>query len=438
MTAVPQLQTALAALEGIGRSLHAVVTAIPNPPHAETGVLLGMPIAVKDMIDVAGQPRGNGNPIDMDGPAKTVDAPVITALRNAGASLFAISTLLEYAAGAQHPDIPEARNPVDPTRTAGGSSGGSAALVGAGVCPAALGSDTGGSIRLPAHYCGVVGFKPSYGAVSLDGVQALAPSLDHLGLLTRDVTTAARVFAVMSGIEAVPAPAMVRIGILDDQLSDQRLHDDVRVAVQTAIELLRADGDRFTLVNVGGTALDLLNEPIEDIILFEAWQVHGAMMTQDPAHFGAPTARLLRTAQGVSEGAYRTALSRKAALLPGALDLLEGVDILVGPAAPFTAPTVSPPIDTPEGQVEGLFSSPFNMTGQPAIVIPCGVTIAANGAGPALPVGLQLAARPGADALLLAAAAMVEQSFAGHLHAHVVSSLVGAPGQPDSLQREVA
>jgi Asp-tRNA(Asn)/Glu-tRNA(Gln) amidotransferase A subunit family amidase len=413
--ATSQLQNALTSLESVGRALNAVVTAIPNPPHAETGRLLGMPLAVKDMIDVAGHPRGNGNPIDMAGPARVADAPVVASLRGEGAALFAMASLLEYAAGAQHPDLPEARNPLDPTRTAGGSSGGSASLVGAGVCPAALGSDTGGSIRLPAHYCGVVGFKPTFGAVSVEGVQPLAPSLDHVGLLAVDVATTAEVFAVMSGVEIGQAPAILRIGILDDQLADPRLDSDVRVVVLAALERLRASGASIELVNVGGQALDSLNGPIIDIILFEAWQVHGAMMTSQPSHFGDPTARLLKSAEGVTEAAYRAALAQRSLLMPAALGLLDDVDILLGPAAPYTAPHFSPPIDTDDGLREGIFCSPFNMTGQPAIVLPCGFAHAgatADSTGTSLPVGLQLAALPGCDGLLLAAAAVVERALA--------------------------
>ena len=129
----------------------------------------------------------------MRGRPATADAPVIAALRAAGADVFAATSLLEYAAGAVHPDVPEAMNPYDPERTAGGSSGGSAALVGAGVCAVALGTDTGGSIRLPAHYCATVGFKPSHGVLPLDGVEPLAPTLDHVGLLAADVADTATV-----------------------------------------------------------------------------------------------------------------------------------------------------------------------------------------------------------------------------------------------------
>jgi Asp-tRNA(Asn)/Glu-tRNA(Gln) amidotransferase A subunit family amidase len=166
------------------------------------------------MIDIVGHPRGNGNPHDMATAPATRDAAVVTALRAAGADIFAATSLLEYAAGAVHPGVPEARNPFDPGRTAGGSSGGSAALVGAGVCPAALGTDTGGSIRIPAHYCGVVGFKPSFGAIDVTGTQPLSPSLDHVGILGADVAITASVFAGITGQAPANPPATLRLGLV--------------------------------------------------------------------------------------------------------------------------------------------------------------------------------------------------------------------------------
>ena len=201
----------------LGVPLHAVVAVLPAPARASDGPLHGLAVAVKDIVDVAGSPRGNGNPIDMAGPAAAPDAPVVAALRAAGADVFALASLLEYAAGAPHPDLPEARNPVRPDRTAGGSSGGSAALVGAGVCRAALGTDTGGSIRIPAAYCGVVGLKPSHGVLDLAGVTALSPTLDHLGVIADTVQTASRVMAALT-LSPVEARASVasdcRLGVL--------------------------------------------------------------------------------------------------------------------------------------------------------------------------------------------------------------------------------
>jgi Asp-tRNA(Asn)/Glu-tRNA(Gln) amidotransferase A subunit family amidase len=400
--AAAELQAAEERLERLGRPLHAVVTSFRAPPRAPDGPLLGMPIAVKDMIDVAGHPRGNGNPEDMAGPPADADAPVVATLRAAAADVFAMSALLEYAAGAQHPELPEARNPVDPSRTAGGSSGGSAALVGAGVCPAALGTDTGGSIRIPAHYCGVVGFKPTFGTLPVEGVQPLAPTLDHVGLLARNVATITTVFEAMTGSSGVPAPERLRIGVLVDQLSDPRLDADVAERIRWAVRRLDAQMD---LTERASGALDHLNDLIGDIVRFEAWQVHGPAMTARPEHFGAPTARLLSSAAVVTEARYRTVLRERDAGVPAALALLEEVDLLLGPAAPFAAPEVSPPMDTVEGADEGIFTGPYNVTGQPAIVLPCGVTPTG------LPVGLQLAAAPGADALLLAAAAVGEATL---------------------------
>ena len=394
----------------LGVPLNAVVAALPAPPRASDGPLHGMSIAVKDIIDVAGSPRGNGNPIDMAGPAAPADAPMITALRAAGADVFALTSLLEYAAGAPHPDLPEARNPArtaGTARTAGGSSGGSAALVGAGVCPAALGTDTGGSVRIPAAYCGVVGFKPSHGVLDLTGVTPLSPTLDHLGLLTDSVATAATVMAAVTGepydVTAEPR-ARYRIGVLAGQLADPRLDPALAAITRDAVRRLESAGIMVT--ERDSSVLDEAAACLEDILLVEAWQVHGATVQADPEHFGAPTLRLFQAAGNVPAERRDAALERPATVLPRAAALLDGVDALLGPAVPYPAPADTPTIDTPEGEIEGIFSGPYNVTGQPAVVIPCGVT--ADG----LPVGLQLAAGIGQDAALLRVAAAVETALA--------------------------
>jgi Asp-tRNA(Asn)/Glu-tRNA(Gln) amidotransferase A subunit family amidase len=390
-------------IERLGRPLNAVVQVLPSSPStAPAGPLQGIAVAVKDMIDVEGQPRGNGNPEDMAGDPAAADAPVVAALRRAGADVAVTAALLEYAAGAQHPDLGEARNPKAPSLTAGGSSGGSAALVGAGAVPLALGTDTGGSIRLPAHYCGVVGYKPSFGTVPVDGVQPLAPTLDHVGLLAVDVATTILGLEALTGTPGTEPPSSLTIGILRPQLLDVRLDDEVRVVLDAAIERL---GERFDLVDVDSAPLDRLNDVIGAIILFEAWQVHGAMMTTRPEHYGAPTRRLFDEASRVSTSEYREALAERDRLLPAVTALLDECDVLLGPAGPYVSPEWTPPIDTPEGEIEGIFTGPYNVTGQPAIVIPCGATEAG------LPVGLQLAGRFGADAGLLAAAAAIESQL---------------------------
>jgi 2-dehydropantoate 2-reductase len=404
----------------LGGPLNAVVALFPAPARQPDGPLHGVPVAVKDLIDVAGHPRGNGNPHDMAGAPAVLDAPVVSALRGAGADVFAATSLLEYAAGAVHPDVPEARNPFDPGRTAGGSSGGSAALVGAGVCPAALGSDTGGSIRIPAHYCAVVGFKPSFGAIDEAGTQPLSPSLDHIGILGADVAITTSVFAAITGQEPAsgsaskqasapasgPANATLRLGLARPQLD----HPDIRPGVAAALRAaLAALAGAFPVVDVDASVLSEIAGSFGDIILFEAWQVHRAQVDSHPERYGPETLRLLRTASHVTQDAYQAAGRRRDDLLPRAAQVYRGVDVLVTPAAPFAAPVTTPPVDTTEGELEGLFTGVFNLTGDPALVLPCGWDDGPNGG---LPVGIQLSAPRGADMALLAAASLIEPVLA--------------------------
>lgn len=399
------LSTALDLLERRGRPLNAVVAAIDSPSRALSGPLLGTPVAVKDIIAVAGHPIGNGNPEDMAGRPVSSDAPVITLLRNAGADVFALASLLEYAAGAPHPDIPEARNPVRPERTAGGSSGGSAALVGAGVCRVAIGTDTGGSIRIPAAYCGVVGFKPTYGSVPAGGVTPLSPTLDHVGLITASVEDALIVLPVMAPALAASELAALnpksklrnRLGVLEDQLLDPRLDPEIAAITRDALQRLAATG--FDLRPRDAQPLTAMGELLGPILRVEEWEVHGAVMKVNPEHFGATTRRLFAEAQHAPPEKRLAALEQRERLRPAVQSLHDGVEALVGPVVPYAAPAFTPPGDTPAGEIEGIFTGPYNVTGQPAVVIPCGAT--AEG----LPVGLQFAGRHGEDMSLLRLAA---------------------------------
>jgi 2-dehydropantoate 2-reductase len=389
----------------LGGPLNAVVTMFAAParrPDGPDAPLHGVPVAVKDMIDIAGHPRGNGNPHDMAGAPAAADARVVTALREAGADVFAAASLLEYAAGAVHPGVPEARNPFDPGRTAGGSSGGSAALVGAGVCPAALGTDTGGSIRIPAHYCGIAGFKPSFGAISVNGTQPLSPSLDHVGVLGADVAITTRVFAAITGQAPVSPPTALRLGLTKPQLDHPDLGPGAAAALQAALERLRAT---FPTVDVDGSVLSEIAGSFGEIVLFEAWQAHRDQVGSHPERYGPDTLRLLRTASTVTGEAYDAARRRRDDLMPRAAEAYRGVDVLVTPAAPFAAPVTTPPTDTPEGELEAMFTAVFNLTGDPALVLPCGW----DGE---LPVGIQLSAPRGADMPLLAAASAIEPVLA--------------------------
>jgi Asp-tRNA(Asn)/Glu-tRNA(Gln) amidotransferase A subunit family amidase len=280
----------------------------------------------------------------------------------------------------------------------GGSSSGSAALVGAGGCDVALGTDTGGSIRIPAHFCGVVGFKPTFAALSTDGVTPLAPSLDHVGLLAHDVATTTQVFAALTGADPVSAPASFRIGILADQLDAARVGPEMAAAIGSAARVLSAG---FDVTELPWPAFWDIGQAYDDILLAEAWQVHREAVERDPSHFGPGTLNLLLSGSKVSRDSYQAALHRRDELAPLASAAYDQAEILLSPAAAM----VAPPADARIRPGGGLFTRSYNITGAPAIVLPCGWS------GDGLPIGLQLSARRGADMLLLAAASRIEEAL---------------------------
>ena len=395
------LLSALHRAEETGRELQAVVHLISAPLRARTGPLLGVPVAVKDLFAVRGLPRGNGNPEAMSGRPAGSDSAVVAQLRAAAADVFATTAMLEYAAGATHPAVPETLNPWARSRTAGGSSGGSAALVAAGVCPAALGTDTGGSVRIPAAYCGVVGFKPSHGLLGQAGVQPLAPTLDDVGIVAWDVATVQKVLGALVPASHSPRGPLA-LAYVPSHFGDPRMEGGVLGQLATTLERLRSAG--VTLVERDALVLNELDQLFDPIFLYEAWQVHGPTVETRPGHFGPETLRLLQAARAVGVEEYRMALDRREQLLSAFSDLLLGVDGLLTPAVPFVAPRTTPPVDTPEGEAEAAYTRMVNVAGAPAAALPCGLS-------EGMPVSIQLVGNPGADWPLLGAAAELERLF---------------------------
>jgi len=386
-------------LERLGRPLNAVVAALPAPERAWPGAgpLAGRPVAIKDIVAVAGVPTSCGSPASDPAPAER-DATLVARLRAAGAEVFATTQCLEYAAGFPHPEIGDTRNPRDPSRTSGGSSGGSAALVAAGVCDLAIGSDTGGSIRIPAAYCGVVGLKPSYGLVPVDGVFPLSPSCDHAGTLTATVEGTADLLAVIAGTppaDPVPAGARFTVGVLAGQLTDPSVTPEVGAALRGALDQLAAAGWRVREIDAPWVSESAEWERVLAVIVArEAYEVH---RTRDTSRYAAGTRELLRFGSSVSPADYQAALAARAQMAAAVDDSLAGVDVLAGPTVGFTAPEQDPPFGVGEDNAEGRFTGPYNLTGHPAISLPV--------ATPGLPAGLQLAGRRGGDTDLLRAAA---------------------------------
>jgi Asp-tRNA(Asn)/Glu-tRNA(Gln) amidotransferase A subunit family amidase/ketopantoate reductase len=386
-------------LERLGRPLNAVCSAIGAPDRARTGPLAGRPVGVKDIIAVAGVPTRCGSPASDPRPA-VADAVLVRRLREAGAEVFATTQCLEYAAGFAHPEVGDTRNPHDPSRTSGGSSGGSAALVAAEVCDLALGTDTGGSVRIPAAYCGVVGLKPSYGLLPLDGVFPLSPSCDHAGTLTATVAAAADLLAVLAGPDPSDSsgPVTFTVGVLVAQLEDPSVTPAVRDAVRAALAVLAAAGWRITELTAPWLGqLAAWDDVLAVIVSREAYLVH---KDRDTSRYADGTRALLAFGASVSDTRYAAALGRRAGLTAAVEASLARVDVLAGPTVGYQAPEQDPPFGAGDDNGESRFTGPYNLTGHPAVSLP----VPAAG----LPAGLQLAGRRGADAALLRVAAAAE------------------------------
>jgi 2-dehydropantoate 2-reductase len=400
---VPNLEllAAYQRLEERGPALNAVIAELTPSRRAADGPLHGIAVAVKDNIDVAGVVTTNASTVAVPPPA-SADAPAVARLRGAAADLLCKTNLLEYAAGSVNPAYGMTFNPHDPTRTSGGSSSGSAALVAAAVCDYALGTDTGGSIRIPAAYCGIVGLKPTYGLVPLDGVFPLSPTLDHVGTLTTTVAQTAALLAVIAArpIELRPVDGL-RVGVLRLQVDDPDITDGVRARIAEALDTLAAAG--FELVDVDLPELALVDSSLGGILLKEAWDVHRERFEREADGYGPGTRALLELASRTTEDDYRQALADRERITAAFARVFEDVAVLAGPTVAYVAPPEDPPVGTPEGELEGRFTGPYNVAGLPAVSVPCGL---AEGL---LPAGLQLAAPRGDDALLLSVAHIYEE-----------------------------
>ncbi len=376
------------------------------------GPLDGIPISLKDLIDVAGQVTSAGSHVLADR-VPAADAPVVTRLREAGAIVIGRTNLHEFALGTTSEDSAygPVRHPADPARSAGGSSGGSAVAVALGMGHASVGTDTGGSIRIPAAACGVVGLKPTYGEVPADGVIPLSPSLDHVGPLARSVDDAAILWAILAGRPPAPLdavePGALSLGQLGGSLTTP-LAPDVRVAFDRALDRLRRAGVRLMPREIPqATAIP---EAYVQLVLAEAAAWHARYLDSRGALY-TPTVRArLESGRSITAMQYLAARDVASAIRRRVDEALAGVDALVLPTLPIVAPPLGSDeiaIDSAEGDRTTVraamlrHTQPFNMAGHPAISLPI---------GPApLPVGLQLVGRRDETLRLLSIAAACER-----------------------------
>jgi aspartyl-tRNA(Asn)/glutamyl-tRNA(Gln) amidotransferase subunit A len=377
------------------------------------GPLHGMPLSLKDLIDVAGAPTTAASRL-REHTVATQDAPVTAALRAAGAVFVGKTNLHEFAFGTTSEDSGwgPARHPVDPSRSPGGSSGGSAVSVRTGMSLASIGSDTGGSIRIPAAACGIVGLKPAWGEISAEGVVPLSRQLDHVGPLARSVDDAALLYAVLRGVpledSTMPALAGLRLAALDGYFRE-RLSAGVEAVVGDAIDQLRNGGVRITAASIAHAA-DIAPVYLH-LVLADAAAYHARGLEQRPHGYTDNVRLRLEMGRHVLAEDYVRALHGRALLTREVDRALHGVDALLLPALSIEAPPIGAATVPVNGGNEPVRAAMlrctqlFNITGHPAVSLPCGIT------REGLPVGLQLVGHFGRTGDLIRIARAVERAL---------------------------
>jgi aspartyl-tRNA(Asn)/glutamyl-tRNA(Gln) amidotransferase subunit A len=375
-------------------------------------LLKGIPYACKDLFDVKGMVTTGGSRVLADNMA-VHDADVVSRMNQAGAIFIGKNNLHEFAYGAtgENDLYGTAPNPYDPSRLAGGSSSGSAAALGYGLCAAALGTDTGGSVRAPAALCGLVGFKPTFGRISTAGVIPYSWTLDHIGTLARSAADTALLFNTLASNVQTPTPANLeglRVGIPEGFFFE---HADTEIldSIDRLMEFLRNAGAR--LLSVTMPSMEHSRTISLTVQMPEALSYHnryleqrGDLYSQD-FRAGLALGQCLLAEQYIRAKrfieSYRRDMDRAFA----------GVDLLLTPATPVIAPkigTVEVSVDgqtEPAGNAITRYTSFFNMTGHPAITLPCGMH------SEGLPIAAQLIGKHYGDEQLIATATLIESAY---------------------------
>ena len=378
--------------------------------EGNAGALCGLPVAVKDLIDVAGQPATSGSRV-LAGRIADTDAPAIARLRAQGAVLIGKVATYEFAMVG--PDItlpdPPARNPWNAAHITGGSSSGSASAVAGGLVRLAIGTDTGGSIRSPAAYCGCVGLKPTYDRVSRAGAFPLSPSLDHTGPLAATVEEAALALDAMTKGDHWRL-ATSRLGQPITGLKIAYARDWFAGDPQASPTLIRAMDEAASTLSLLGAQITLVslpdyapNEAAASIILHaEALEEHRALIRDHASQYGRPTLQCLAFGVAIDPEDVAQARQAQTRLTTEMLAAMDGHDLILTattltPALPFSAFDGEKAVWTPMRTIA------FNLTGQPALSLPAGFE---NG----LPLGLQLIARHGDEDLMCMAGHAFERA----------------------------
>jgi aspartyl-tRNA(Asn)/glutamyl-tRNA(Gln) amidotransferase subunit A len=379
------------------------------------GALHGIPVSIKDLVDVAGTPTTSGSAVTPRRPLH--DAPVVRNLRRAGGVIVGKTNLHEFAYGttSEETAFGAVRHPKDPERSAGGSSGGAAVSIVEGMALGALGTDTGGSIRIPAAACGIAGLKPTYGEISAAEVVPLSPTLDHIGPLARSVRDCAVLLLAMRDGEVPPeAGAQPRgpawLGIPRGYFFE-KLDDDVRDLFEQTRSSLEGFGHSIAGVEIPLAALT--PDVYLHIVLPESAWYHAPLLDAQPEKYAPGVRRRIELGRYVLAEDYLRAMHARDVLRHHVDKALEGIDALMLPALPIGAPRLGETTVNIGGSTEPIraimlrLTQLFAITGHPAIALPCG--IGKDG----FPRSLQLVGHRGATDRLLDVAATVEAQIAG-------------------------
>ena len=381
------------------------------------GPLHGIPIGLKDLYDTAGVLTTAGSKVLANNIPNT-HATVVARTLEAGAVIVGKQNMHEFAAGFSgvNPHFGTPLNPWDTDHLAGGSSGGTAAALAAGLCLGGMGSDSAGSIRVPSSFCGLTGLKPTYGRVSVKGVVPLSWTLDHSGPMARSVEDCALllnaiagydpddIFSVNTPIEDYTATlergiSGLRIGVITDYLENPGLDAEVKDVVQTGIKVLEKLGATIEELRLPG--LEELRQAYHAIIFAERFAYHTQWIESRAEGYGADfVERTQSRAADISVPQLAEAYRHRTAAIRSFALLMESYDLLVGPTTPFTAPAIIDGLPViPDSRLYGLFTGPFNVAGLPALSLPCGF----NTQG--LPIGMMIVGRHWGEATVLRAGA---------------------------------
>jgi aspartyl-tRNA(Asn)/glutamyl-tRNA(Gln) amidotransferase subunit A len=431
-------KSCLARIEAIDSKLHSFITlivdlALKQAREAEQelltgkdrGPLHGIPIALKDLYATKGI-RTTCHSAVLEHWIPDHDATAVTELQEAGTILLGKLGMHEFAFGGPSVDapFPAVRNPWNTAHIPGGSSSGSGAALAAGLCYGALGSDTGGSIRTPSSHCGIAGIKPTYGRVSRFGVVPLSWSLDHAGPMARSVEDCAILLQAIAGYDAKdPASANVDVPDFRTQLRDgikglrvgvpranwfdenKGIDPETEAVFDNALKTLESLG--AFIVEIDGKAFSIARKANQTILVCEAYAYHEKTLQATPMKFGSSVRRRMLEGAFLSAADYITAQRARSVLNDQIRANFSRVDVFAVPGA-ARPPEAFDGMDPNEQNFRPNFTNPFNLTGLPAISVPCGFTLGN------LPVGLQIAARPFEEATCFCVAYAYEQATEWH------------------------